>query len=102
MQYPTIDAKQTARRIKFFMRYRHLNPSDIQKYLGLACVQTVYRWLSGINIPNVDNLYALSCLFGVRIDDMLTGNRDTELFGLSYKKYFHLLIYCEKLEKLTQ
>ncbi len=97
MQYPTIDVKQTARRIKFFMQYRHLNPLDIQKYLGLTCVQTVYRWLSGVNIPTVDNLYALSCLFGIKVDDMLVGSRDTELFSLSYKTYLRLRMYCEKL-----
>lgn len=102
MQYPTIDVKQTARRINFFMRYRHLKPTDIQEYLGLACVQTVYRWLSGTNIPSVDNLYALSSLFGVKVDEMLAGDKNAAQVSLSYKNYLRLFIYCEKLEKWKQ
>lgn len=102
MQYPTIDPKQTARRINFFMRCRHLKPVDVQKYLGLACVQTVYRWLSGTNIPSVDNLYALSGLFGIEVDDMLAGDRNAARFSLSYKNCLRLFVYCEKLEKLKR
>lgn len=50
-------------------------PVDIQEYLGLSCVQTVYRWLEGINIPSVDNLYALSQMFNIPMDAMIGGNR---------------------------
>jgi len=45
-----------------------MNPVDIQTYLGLSCVQTVYRWLDGTNIPSVDNLYALSSLLHVDME----------------------------------
>lgn len=101
MQYPVIDKKRTAERINFFMRCNRIKPTDIQKYLGLACVQTVYRWLDGTNIPSIDNLYALSQLFGVMVDDMLAGNRKIISPYIPYKKYFHLLMYYDRMEKLA-
>ena len=80
---------------------RQENSTDIQKYLGLTCVQTVYRWLDGINIPSIDNLYALSQLFGVKVDDMLAGNRKIISSYISYKKYFRLLMYYDRIKKLA-
>lgn len=101
MQYPVIDKKRTAEQINFFMRYNRIKPTDIQKYLGLTCVQTVYRWLDGTNIPSIDNLYALSQLFGVKVDDMLVGDRKIASHHVPYKKCSHLLMYYRRMEKLA-
>lgn len=68
-----LDKKGTADILKHLMLSRQLKPTDIQKYLGLSCVQTVYRWMEGVSIPSIDHLYALRDLFGVGIDDMLKG-----------------------------
>ena len=73
--YPIIDKKKTAERLKRMMNLSGKTPVDIQEYLGLSCVQTVYRWLEGINIPSVDNLYALSQMFNIPMDAMIGGNR---------------------------
>lgn len=97
MKYPVIDMKKTGRRIRFLMQCSHLGPADIQRYLGLACVQTVYRWLSGTNIPSTDNLYALSRLFGVRVDDMLAGDGNAVPLYSPCKKYLRFFLYYEKL-----
>lgn len=64
--FPIINKKETAKRLKYLMMWNHVKPADVQEYLGLTCVQTVYRWLEGINIPSVDNLYALSQLFNIK------------------------------------
>ena len=64
--YPVINTELTGRKIKELMDLYHLVPRDIQDYLSLSCVQTVYRWLDGKNIPSIDHLYALSELFHVR------------------------------------
>lgn len=101
MQYPMIDKKRTAKRIRFFMLCVGLRPTDIQDFLGLTCVQTVYRWLDGTNIPSIDNLYSLSRLFGIRVDDMLAGAGEIVLLSLNYKKYMYLLMYYEKLTGLA-
>ncbi len=73
--YPVIDQKKTAEQIGRHMERMGLKPKELQKYLGLSCVQTVYRWLEGKNIPVIDHLYALSYLFGVSIDDLVAGTK---------------------------
>lgn len=79
MMFPAIDKKRTGERIRWFMEKRGMNPVDIQTYLGLSCVQTVYRWLDGTNIPSVDNLYALSSLLHVDMDDLVAGTASLSL-----------------------
>ena len=46
------------------MKVHGLNAADIQSCLGLSFIQTVYRWINGVNIPSADHLYALGCLRG--------------------------------------
>lgn len=95
--YPTIDKEKTAKRIKYQMDLHKLRPTDIQEYLGLTCVQTVYRWLDGTNIPSVDHLYALSQIFQISVDDMLAGTREIPV-GFHYStQYARLRIYHQKL-----
>lgn len=57
------------------MDERGLSIKDVQQYLGLGSVQSVYHWLNGLSMPTIDNLYALSELFQMPVDDMLCGNR---------------------------
>lgn len=99
MEYPMIDKRRTAKRIQLFMHCSGLRPTDIQDYLGLTCVQTVYRWLDGTNIPSIDNLYALSRLFGVKVDDMLAEDEKIVTLPQSFSKCMRLLIYYEKLKR---
>ncbi len=96
--FPMIDKDETAKRLKLLMKWNHLQPKDLQTYLGLTCVQTVYRWIEGINIPSVDHLYALSRLFHVKIDDMLIGNGDMVSTPVPYKTAFRFMMYYTKLK----
>ena len=80
MEFPIIDKEKTGKRLRLLMDFCQISPAEIQKYLNLSCVQTVYRWLGGKNIPSVDHLYALSALFGVQIDELIVGSRGK--FGL--------------------
>ena len=82
--YPTINKAKTGERIEKLMKSSGKTPRDIQKYLGLACVQSVYRWLEGINSPSIDNFYALSQLFQIPIDEMIVGNRERYICDMQY------------------
>ena len=73
--YPVIDKKKTGIRLRRIMDERALSVKDVQKYLGLGSIQSVYHWLNGISMPTIDNLYALSELFQLPVDEMLCGNR---------------------------
>ena len=72
---PLINKRETGINLRRIMDIRGITPKDVQEYLGFSCVQSVYRWLDGINMPTIDNLYALSELFQVPIDAIVRGNR---------------------------
>lgn len=96
-QIPMINKQDTAKRIRYFMNKNNLKPIDIQKYLSLTCVQTVYRWLEGVNVPTIDNLYAMSQLFGIRIDDMIAGNRMLKKKSFAVESMGRLYAYYSEL-----
>ena len=73
--FPLINKRETGINIRRIMDKQGITARDIQKYLGLGCVQSVYRWLDGISMPTIDNLYALSDLFQIPIDAIVQGNR---------------------------
>ena len=75
--FPIINKRETGMNLRRIMDMRGLSAKDVQEYLGLGCVQSVYRWFDGINMPTIDNLYALSELFQLPIDAIVRGNRET-------------------------
>lgn len=73
--FPLIDKRATGINLRRIMDEQNISARDVQEYLGLGCVQSVYRWLDGVSMPTVDNLYAMSQLFHIPIDEMVCGNR---------------------------
>lgn len=73
--YPILDKQATGRRIRRLMDAAGVSVKDVQQYLGLSCVQSVYHWLDGSSMPTMDNIYALSELLQTPVDVMLCGNR---------------------------
>ena len=73
---PVINKQETGINLRRIMNWRGLSAKDVQEYFGLGCVQSVYRWIDGINMPTIDNLYALSELFQLPIDSIVCGNRN--------------------------
>lgn len=71
MEFPIIDVKATGERMKALCREEGLSASKIKGQLSLSCVQTVYKWFSGQNIPSIENFYALSLMLGVTMEEML-------------------------------
>lgn len=72
---PVINKKETGLKLRKIMDEKGFSVKDIQQYLELGSVQSVYHWLNGISMPTIDNLYALSELFQIPIDEMICGNR---------------------------
>ena len=48
-----------------------LTVRDVQVFFGFEEPQAIYKWQSGKSLPTVDNLYALSALLDVRMDEIL-------------------------------
>lgn len=74
--YPVINKRETGIQLRRIMDKKNLTVKDVQQFLGLGSVQSVYHWLSGKSMPTIDNLYALSELFQMSIDEMVCGNKD--------------------------
>ncbi len=73
--FPVINKQETGINLRRIMDERGMTVKDVQKYLELGSVQSIYHWLNGISMPTIDNLYALSALFQLPIDELVCGNR---------------------------
>ena len=74
-EYPVINMKKTGQKIRWIMRMKGFTVKDLQEYLGFSTPQSIYHWFEGRTIPAVDNLYALSYLFQMPMDYLLSGNK---------------------------
>ena len=102
--FPLINKRETGVNLRRIMDMRGITPKDVQEYLGLGCVQSVYRWTDGVNMPTIDNLYALSELLQVPIDAIVRGNRapiapDSIIMQLDSHES-RLCAYYEKLNEM--
>ena len=69
--FPVIDMAATGRNISELRKARGLSVAALQEYFGFDAPQAIYKWQKGRSLPSTDNLYALSCLFEVSIEDIL-------------------------------
>ena len=76
MEYPVLDARATGARIKELRKEKHIKVEEISRFMGFETDQAVYKWQRGESLPTVDNLYALSKLFGTTVDDILQGSKE--------------------------
>lgn len=72
--FPVIDKKRTGRRIRELMDARKITVLDVRASLALESTQSIYYWLNGRSLPSIDNLYALSQLLQVPMDDLVCGS----------------------------
>ena len=97
--YPTIDKKRTGIHLRKIMDDQGLSVKDVQQYLGLGSVQSIYHWLNGLSMPTIDNLYALSELFQMPVDDMLCGNRRYIPNDKKNSQFERLRAYYERIHE---
>ncbi len=71
MNYETIDAVKTGRHLERCIRSAGMSVAQIQKTLMLRYPQSVYRWFKGEILPSVNNLYMLSKLLGMHMENLL-------------------------------
>ena len=99
--FPVIDKKQTGIKIGQFMDKCGISVQDIRGYLGLSSVQSIYHWLEGKSVPSIDNLYALSNLFGVGMDEIIRGSGSHQRCECDLLYNSRIEWYCEHIRKLA-
>lgn len=77
-EFPVINPIAIGARIRELRIARHFTVEQIRDYLGLESTQAIYKWQRGDSLPTIDNLYALSVLFGTTVDYILRGYEEEE------------------------
>ena len=102
--FPTINLRETGVNLHRIMDKRGITPNDIKEFLNLGTVQSVYNWCNGLNMPTIDNLYALSQLLQVPMDEIICGNRKAiipePIVIIENSRDRRLYTYCRKLNKI--
>ena len=66
-----IDVKATGLNICSRLEAHEILKSELRLYLGYTSAEAIYRWTEGKNLPTLQNLYAISRILGVSINDLL-------------------------------
>lgn len=87
---------ETGKRIKKLVNAAGYTPKQIQEYLHLACVQPIYRWYKGKILPSVDNLFMLSELLGVHMEELLVKKkRSVRIYDIECYSLNSRIDYCQ-------
>ena len=95
-----IDMKRTGAKIKALCAERDITVKDIQKELYIGAFQSVYDWFSGKTLPSLDNLFRLSKMLNVHMEDMIevvSEPADNIQQWQKRQSESHLLIYYQRL-----
>ena len=71
--FPVIDSVATGKNILRLRQERGLTVRDVQAWFHFEEPRCIYKWQSGQTLPSVDNLYALSILLNVSMDNIIVG-----------------------------
>lgn len=71
MDYPVIDLTATGERINSKRKELGISVKALQEYFGMNNRSSIYRWFRGESLPTLENMYALSILFDVSMDELV-------------------------------
>ena len=71
VEYPVIDLRSTGARINVLRRERGITVDELRVYLGMNNPNSIYKWFRGEVLPTLENMYALSVILEVPIDDII-------------------------------
>lgn len=80
IRFPVIDPVATGANITRLRRERGFTVRDLQQFFGFEEPQAIYKWQRGQSLPSIDNLYALSALFQVSMNEILVSAHINTLF----------------------
>ena len=71
-----IDMPRTGERLRELCKERGLTAKDIQRLLNLSSTRAVYDWFNGKTLPSIDNLYMLSDILDIPMDEIIVAGDD--------------------------
>ncbi len=69
--FTSLDVILTGQKLDSAIKQSGYSIKELQEMLGLSCPQPIYRWIKGRTLPSIDNLYMLSRILGVHMEDLL-------------------------------
>ncbi|MDE7417491.1 MAG: helix-turn-helix domain-containing protein [Lachnospiraceae bacterium] len=101
----SLDMQMTGKVLSDMIRKRGYTIAEIQRELKLSCPQPIYRWMNGQTMPSIDNLYKLSTILNVHMEDLVIPRQD-EVWILhrnqNLAKCIRLKKYHETYRKICQ
>lgn len=82
-----IDIEATCRLLSCYIKASGYTDKELAMVLGTT-VQSVNKWRHAHNLPDIDNLYALSRMFGIGLDDLIVPSTDMWQKNFSTKRTF--------------
>ena len=73
--YPVIDMVATGKNIIRLRKAHGYTVAELQAFFGFEALQAIYKWQQGKSLPSTDNLFALSQLLGVNMEDILVAEK---------------------------
>lgn len=92
IEFPTIDLELTGANILRLRKLKGFSVRELQEYFQFDSPQAIYKWQWGKSVPTVDNLFALSRLFNISIDEILVEKKTTKVF-LFFNNIIFILIF---------
>lgn len=89
IQFPVIDPVATGANICRLRKARGLTVRDLQHYFGFEEPQAIYKWQRGQSLPSVDNLYALSALLQVPMNEIIISTS-------------HIVSWCQRQSEIVR
>ena len=87
-KFPVIDMRATGTRIKEIRSSQNFTVQEVSEYMGFENPQAVYKWQRGEALPTVDNLFALSKLFDVPMEEIICEKEEAScLFFVALLNY---------------
>lgn len=100
MKKKLIDPFKIGDNLKRYADQMGYKVKEIQDYLKLECPQPIYRWFKGSAYPSIHHLYALSCLFGVSMNELIEESDERKDWGYCIYQIKEGKLILEKQEIL--
>ncbi len=100
--YPIIDMEKTGEWLRYLCKWKNLTVKDIQERLQIASNQAVYAWFNGKTLPSLNNMFALSEMIGIKVNDMVVDDMHEHPFLRGRNGYEkRMLVYHHRLNRIV-
>lgn len=87
--FTSLDMVLSGEKLRSLVEISGYSVKEIQEMLCLSCPQSIYRWFHGVTFPSIDNLYMLSKILNVHMEDMLVETFNVELCNQQDEKIIY-------------